>query len=89
MTKGKEQVKSSDLKKALKTWASKPSPESTGKIHMVDVLNNKLAVAKISLKWNGNEYYDYVTLAKVNNQWKIISKVYLSKKKIKGGYGGQ
>ena len=77
-----------ELKKALKAWAAKPSPESNGKILMVDVLNDKLAVAKIKLKWNKNEYYDYVTLAKINNKWKIVSKIFMSKKKLRGGYGG-
>lgn len=83
-----------DLDKSFALWAKEPTSNLNEKIISVQITSKNVAVAQISLLWNGSIYEDTLTLIKTNKGWKIISKIYnvpvvgKSKKPSKGGYGG-
>ncbi|WP_136482844.1 nuclear transport factor 2 family protein [Cognatitamlana onchidii] len=45
------------------------------KIIGIDVMG-KIAIAKLHVPMLGYNYYDYLSLAKVNNNWKIVNKLF-------------
>lgn len=45
------------------------------KIIGIDIMG-KIAMAKLHLPMLGYNYYDYLSLAKINNNWKIVSKLF-------------
>lgn len=46
----------------------------------IDVVDQKIASAKISMKVDTITYIDIVALQKINNNWKITNKIYLVRK---------
>ena len=61
----------------------RPSPESQSegrldKISFIDISGNRTALAKIHCIILGRVFTDYLSLLKVNGNWKIISKVFRS-----------
>lgn len=52
------------------------------KVLYIDVSENA-AQAKLEIELPTNWYYDYMNLLKVNGEWKIVSKVFYSKPKMK------
>ncbi|MBG6130236.1 hypothetical protein IWQ47_001681 [Aquimarina sp. EL_43] len=45
------------------------------KIIGIDIMG-KIAMAKLHLPMLGYNYYDYLSLAKINNNWKIVNKLF-------------
>ncbi len=45
------------------------------KIIGIDIMG-KIAIAKLHVPMLGYNYYDYLSLAKVNNGWKIVNKLF-------------
>ena len=41
----------------------------------VDIIG-KIAMAKLHVPMLGYNYYDYLSLAKINNEWKIVNKLF-------------
>ena len=70
-------------------WAKEPTKNLNEKIISIQFTSKNVAVAEISLLWNGNTYKDTLTLIKSKKGWKIISKIYntpeLNSKNIGGG----
>ncbi len=56
------------------------SPKDLGeefKMKIIGVeLMGKIAVAKLHLPMLGYNYYDYLSLSKINNNWKIVNKIF-------------
>jgi hypothetical protein len=48
------------------------------KILTIDVVNAKIASAKISMKVDTVTYIDILSLQKINNSWKITNKIYVT-----------
>lgn len=74
---GKDVVQTTPVSKLIKQWTAKPSPDSNGVIMSVDVVNDRMASAKVALKWNGSTLIDYLTLMKTNGQWRIVNKAFV------------
>ncbi len=75
---GKDMVQVAPAKQLIKKWTAKPSPKNQGVIMSVDVVNNTMASAKVSLTWNGTKLIDYLTLMKTNGQWRIVGKAFVA-----------
>lgn len=45
----------------------------------IDIVDNKIASAKISMKVDKTTYIDILSLQKINDDWKITNKIYVSK----------
>ena len=63
--------------------SERPSPERKGEnrldeISCIDMWGPKTALAKVRCNILGRVFTDYLSLFKVNNNWKIISKVFRS-----------
>lgn len=75
---GKEIIKSwKDMNSVLNKWAAIENPAGgnlDGEILSLDIVDERLAVV---LFRSTNRFYDALTLAKVNNEWKIIGKSYV------------
>jgi hypothetical protein len=86
-------VISKDIDQSFALWAKAPTNNLNEKIISIQLTSENVAVAQISLLWNGNTYEDTLTLIKTEKGWKIIGKIYnapeFSSKLIGGGgYGG-
>jgi hypothetical protein len=83
-------VISKDIDQCFALWAKEPTNNLNEKIISIQLTSENVAVAQISLLWNGNTYEDTLTLIKTEKGWKIIGKIYnapvVSSKHR--GYGG-
>ncbi len=59
----------------VKRAVSGKIPKHKSHILEVDVTNN-MAFAKIQLDMPDRDFYDYLTLLKIDSNWKIVSKTY-------------
>lgn len=75
---GKDVVQTTPVSKLIKQWTAKPAPDSKGVIMSVDVVNDRMASAKVALKWQGATLIDYLTLMKANGQWRIVNKAFVA-----------
>ncbi|WP_034045744.1 nuclear transport factor 2 family protein [Wocania ichthyoenteri] len=80
--KGVEYLKS--IKEYLDGVQNRQSPKDLGesfqmKIIGIDIMG-KIAVAKLHVPMLGYNYYDYLSLAKINNDWKIVNKLFTHEK---------
>jgi len=75
---GKEVIKSwKDMNSVLNRWASNENPvggDRDGEILSLDIVDGRLAVVLFRAT---TRFYDALTLAKVDGQWKIIGKSYI------------
>ena len=59
---------------------SRKSPDDLGepfkmKTIGIDIMGN-IAMVKLHVPMLGNNYYDYLSLIKTNNDWKIVNKIF-------------
>tara|TARA_R110002050_G_scaffold191387_1_gene326142 strand:- start:164 stop:532 length:369 start_codon:yes stop_codon:yes gene_type:complete len=76
--KGVEYLKS--INEYLEGVKSRQSPKDLNetfkmKIIGIDIMG-KIAIAKLHVPMLGYNYYDYLSLAKVNDDWKIVNKLF-------------
>lgn len=76
---GQQYIGTMPIADAIASWTSQPPEESWGKIHDVKILDDKLAHATIELLFRGRLYVDVMALYKVNDDWKIVNKTYVSR----------
>jgi hypothetical protein len=85
---GKPVVTANKLNEVVKRWVknvqTKPYTEadikqSYYKILLLDVTDDKVAIAKIEIKLGQKLYIDYLSLYKWGEQWKIVSKTFAQK----------
>lgn len=78
---GKEFVYVVPIADAIKHWCAAPPAESWGKITDVSIVDDKMAHVKVEMLWQGTIWVDYLSLLKVNGDWKIVSKLFVSRGK--------
>ncbi len=76
---GVQEVRVRSIKDAIVSWTSAPAQESWGKILDVKIIDDKLAHSTVELLFGGYIYVDVMSLYKVNDQWKIVNKTYVSR----------
>ncbi len=77
-----------DINKCFALWAKEATKNLNEKIISIQRTDKNVAIAKISLMWDGNAYEDTLTLIKTTQGWKIVGKIYNAPAiVIKGGYG--
>ena len=81
---GLQQIRTTPIARAIEGWTSRPPEESWGKIHTVNVIDGKLAHATIEILFRGTIYVDVLALYKVNDDWKIVNKTYVSRGRVGG-----
>ena len=79
---GKESVKIVPIADAIKGWTSRPPEKSWGKILSVDLVDDKMAVAKIEMLYRGTIYVDLLSLYKIGEEWKIVNKVFVNRGRV-------
>ena len=70
---------------SLKTFAGyfKEATKDTWKadILSVDIVDDKMAMVKLSFETSKTHYIDYLVMYKLEDQWRIINKTYVANKK--------
>ncbi|MDY8135565.1 nuclear transport factor 2 family protein [Aquimarina sp. 2201CG5-10] len=81
--KGIENIENSYFRDLIPKWASREKlpPEALKKcvlkILNLDVVDEKMGIAKISMKVGETTYIDILSLQKINQIWKITNKIYV------------
>jgi len=79
--KGIEVLTSSPAEEVFKLWTKPTTKKTSGKILSVDIFKDKMAVAKLEIKWQGSTYTDFLSLFKINGEWKIVNKTFVGESK--------
>ncbi len=74
---GVDGVVSVPIRDAIKRWTSKPADESWGKVLSIDIVDGRMAVSKVEMLYRGNIYIDFLSLYKINGDWKIVNKTFV------------
>jgi protease I len=64
------------IDEVIERWMAKQPAERAGEILSIDVTDGE--IARVVFDYNG-DYIDFLTLAKVKGQWKIIDKVFVTR----------
>ena len=83
--RGAESVAVEPAAKAIERWAAQPSPDARGTVLSVDVVRGTLAMARTEMVWRGARYEEFLTLLRVNGQWRIVDKVYTVQRRAAAG----
>lgn len=70
------------VKEYIENVKARKSPNDLGEtlkmsIVGIDILG-KVAMAKLHVPMLGYNYYDYLSLFKINNEWKIVNKLFVN-----------
>jgi hypothetical protein len=85
----KDFVRVYPMEQVAERWANKkPFTDSQKaisylKILSMDILQGELAVVKVELKAGEKLFIDYLSLYKINEEWKIVNKVFVEVKPVK------
>ncbi|MEM7331860.1 MAG: nuclear transport factor 2 family protein [Chloroflexota bacterium] len=65
-----------NMKETIERWSANETPPRnlTGEILHMNVVDGRIATVQLKF---GDDYYDALTLAKVNGTWKIVAKVFI------------
>lgn len=74
---GVDGVVSVPIRDAIKRWTSRPADESWGKVLSIDIVDGRMAVAKVEMLYRGHIYIDLLSLYKINGDWKIVNKLFV------------
>ena len=77
---GEEVTQSGPIADSIKLWTAAERSGTKGVIQSVDVVNDKMALAKARITWNSQVFDDYLVLLKTEGQWRLVSKTYTSKR---------
>ena len=62
---------------AFEWWTRVKAKTSLGKVLSVDIVDGKMAFVKFEFHYNKLDYIDYLSLYKVNGEWKIVNKTFV------------
>jgi hypothetical protein len=77
---GKEEVKVMPIAAAIERWASRAQPDASSQVLSLDIVDGKMAVVKFQFIVRKTDFTDFLSLFKVNGEWKIINKIAVDKK---------
>jgi len=81
---GVETLGSRPISEAIESWTKAGKGESWGKVVDVRIIDDKLAHATIELLWQEHLYVDVMSLYKLNGEWKIVNKTFVSRGRADG-----
>ena len=81
---GKEVVHEGPIADSIKLWTAKKINGTKGSIQSVDIVHDKMALAKAQITWQGKVFDDYLVLLKTDGDWRLVSKTYTSRRS--GGF---
>jgi len=84
---GEEVTQSGPITDSIKLWTASKRSGTKGEIQSVDVVHDKMALAKARITWNRQVFDDYLVLLKTEGQWRLVSKTYTSKSASASLYG--
>ena len=76
---GKQTLRVTPIERAIQGWTRNEPAESWGKVTGMNVVDDKLAHVTLELLFMGHVYVDVMTLYKINDEWKIVNKTYVSR----------
>jgi hypothetical protein len=81
-----EETRSIFISEAIRRWSSR-EPFSSKEVKMsfvkilsTDIVDGKMAVSKVDVKFGEKRYIDYLSLYKTNGLWRIVNKIFVDKK---------
>lgn len=80
---GVEALHSVPIREAIKHWTASSPAESWGRVRSVDIVDGKMAIAKVEMLFHGTVYIDLLSLYKVNGAWKIVNKTFVRRANAK------
>lgn len=75
----RELMKFADMEQVIANWAGDPNPEGVGRdgeILDVKIVDGQIAMVMFRYK---DEYYDVLTLVKIDGAWKIATKTFVQR----------
>ena len=74
---GHETLTSMTFGQALQRHRPQPEYGRTWNILALDVVDGRLAVAKLDISRDGGSYIDYLVLQKIAGEWRIVTKTFV------------
>jgi len=78
---GKESIRSLTLKQFTKFFKQATQDTWQANILAVDIVDNNMAMVKLNFHTSNHHYIDYLVMYKRENNWKIINKTFVARKK--------
>lgn len=78
---GVDQVYIVDTKFAFNGWTRESAVTSMGQVLSLDIADDKMAFVKFDLHYNTQRYIDYLTLYKINGDWKLVHRSFIERPK--------
>lgn len=78
---GKETIRTVLLKEFAGYFKQATKDTWTAKVLSVDIVDGKMAMVKLDFDTPKNHYIDYLVMYKRNDNWRIINKTFVAKKK--------
>lgn len=77
-TNGNETVRVEPTFDSIERWAKGPKKSASGDIQSLEVIDRRLAIVKFDFQLGDDRYLDVLTLYKLNGEWKLINKMFVS-----------
>lgn len=74
---GKESLQVAPIAEAFGWWTKPPARPCVGRVLAIDILEGKLAMVKYEFRWGERLFLDYLSLYRINGEWKIVNKVFV------------
>ncbi len=78
---GKETISTVPLKEFSGYFKKATQDTWTANILSVDIVDNKMAMVKLNFETPKTHYIDYLVMYKRENEWRIVNKTFIAKKK--------
>jgi hypothetical protein len=78
---GKETIRTVPLKEFAGYFKKATKDKWVANILSVDIVDGKMAMVKLNFDTPKTHYIDYLVMYKRNNEWRIVNKTFIAKKK--------
>ncbi len=77
---GKEKLQAMTFEKIVQRGKKQPAYGLEWDILALDIIDGRLAVAKLEISRKGGSYVDILTCHKIEGQWRIVNKAFVTRK---------
>lgn len=74
---GVDEVQVIPIAEMFERWSKKSSPGAKGSVLSMDIVDGRMAVVKFEFVTTDKVYIDYLSLYKINGEWKIVNKIFI------------